>query len=208
MEEELTKKERKDLKREERRAGQSRDRKVRKVRKLVAWIASIVLVVVVGWFGIQVLTPESLGEDYSRAMPNEGATHVEEGTRVEYQSNPPTSGNHWPTPLRSGAYDTEKPDEGAVHGLEHGRIWITYKPDIGEEAISALLGAMKGQFGVIINPRAANDTDIALAAWMRLDTFDIPEDGVLDTKRILDFTQRYRNKGPEYVPQMTGKTYE
>ncbi|MDA1337700.1 MAG: DUF3105 domain-containing protein, partial [bacterium] len=194
--------------RQERREGQAQDRKKGKIKKFAIWIISLGVVVVAGWFGIQALTPEPLNEDYSRAMPSEGSTHVEEGTRVAYQSNPPTSGNHWPTPLRDGAYDSEKPDEGAIHSLEHGRIWITYKPDIGKEAIDTLLKALQGQFGVIISPRSANETDIALAAWMRLDTFDVSEDGVLDTKRILDFTQRYRNKGPEYVPQMTGKTYE
>ena len=208
MEQELSKKQRKEIKRQEKREGHVHERRMRKTKKIALWAVSIAVVAAAGWWGIQALTPEPLGEDYSRAMPREGSAHVQEGTRVAYQSNPPTSGNHWSTPLRDGIYETEKPDEAVIHGLEHGRIWITYKPSIGQEAIVALKRALKGQFGIIMNPRVANDTDIALAAWMRLDTFNLSEDGAVDAKRILDFTQRYRNKGPEYVPQMVGKTYE
>jgi len=208
MEEILSKKERKDLKRQERREGQARERRMGKTKKYAVWVISLGVIAVAGWFGIQAITPEPLDKDYSRVMSLEGSSHVNEGTRVAYQSNPATSGNHWSTPLRDGIYDTEKPDEGAIHGLEHGRIWITYKPNIGPEAITALKDALKGQFGIIMNPRAANDNDIALAAWMRLDTFNLNEDGTVDAKRILDFIQRYRNKGPEYVPQSVGKTYE
>ena len=208
MEETLSKKERKDIKHQERREGQVRDQRMGKVKKIVIWVMILGAIVVAGWFGIQALTPESLEDDYSSVMRSEGSSHVQEETRVIYQSNPPTSGNHWATPLRDGIYDMQKPDEGAIHSLEHGRIWITYKPDIGKEAIDAIKNVLKGQFGIIMSPRAANETDIALAAWMRLDTFDLNEDGTVDTKRILDFAQRYRNKGPEYVPQSIGKTYE
>lgn len=208
MEERLSKKERKDLRRQERREGQTRERRTRKTKKLVVWAFFLGVIVVAGWFGIQALTPEPLGEDYSRVMPHEGGTHVQEGTYVSYQSNPPTSGNHWPDPLRDGIYDGEKPDGAVIHSLEHGRVWITYKLDIGQEAIVALQEAVKGQSGTIMSPRVANETDIALAAWTRLDTFNLREDGTLDAKRVREFIQRYRNKGPEYVPQNTGKTYE
>ena len=207
MEETLSKKERKDIKRQERRSGEGRDRRAKKVKKIVIWVILLSVILVLGWFGIQSLAPEPLNTDYSKALPHEGATHVQEGTHVTYQSNPPTSGNHWPIPLRDGIYDTEKPDGAVIHSLEHGRVWITYRPDIGKEAIDVLKNALKRQSGIIVSPRGANETDIALAAWTRLDTFELSEDGSLDTKRILDFIQRYRNKGPEYIPQSTGKSY-
>ncbi|HEX9721808.1 MAG TPA: DUF3105 domain-containing protein [Candidatus Paceibacterota bacterium] len=152
---------------------------------------------------------EPTGPDYSQAMPHEGATHVAEGTEVSYQSNPPTSGSHWPIPLLDRMYDTEKPDEALVHSLEHGRIWVSYKPDVGGEVIEALKDILGNQARVILTPRAANDTDIALAAWTRLDAFDLEQLALSEVEgRILDFIARYRDKGPEYVPQMTGKTYD
>ena len=181
---------------------------MRKAKNLAVWTVSLGVIAVVGWFGIQALTPEPLGVDYSRVMPQEGMVHVQEGTRVLYQSNPPASGNHWAIPLRDGIYDVEKPDEAAIHSLEHGRVWITYKPDIGQRAVEALKDAVKGQSGVMMSSRVANETDIALAAWTRLDTFNLSEDGMFDARRVKDFILRYRNKGPEYVPQNTGSTYE
>lgn len=169
------------------------------------------ILVAAGIFGVMTFanrSAEPLGPDYSKNIPFEGATHVPEGTKVTYESNPPTSGPHWPDPLLDGIYDTEKPDEALVHSLEHGRIWVSYQPDIGEAAIQALADTVKGQSHLVMTARAANETDIALAAWTRLDAFNLSEDGTFDTQRILDFILRYRDKGPEYVPQMTGKRYE
>lgn len=150
---------------------------------------------------------ESLGPDYSKGMPDEGAAHISEGTSVTYRSNPPTSGSHWPDPLLDGIYDTEKPDEALVHSLEHGRIWISYQPSIPQPAIDQLKRLASREKRVILTPRARNEAAVALAAWQRLDTFSVLDDGTFDENRILDFIQRYRDKGPEYVPQMTGKSY-
>ena len=205
---ELSKKERKELRRQEKREGIGRARRLRATKKLGGWAIGIAAVAGAGWLGMQALTPKPLGQDYSMEIPYAGATHVAQGTRVEYQSNPPTSGNHWPDPLRDGIYDEEKPDEAIVHSLEHGRVWVSYRSDLNSEIVQALEKLLAGRFGVILTPRSANETDIALAAWTRLDTFDLPKDGTLETKRISNFISRYLNKGPEYVPQSTGKTYE
>lgn len=151
-------------------------------------------------------TPEI---DYSQAMADEGREHVSEGTSVEYASNPPTSGSHWGDPLADGIYDIEKPDEAIVHSLEHGRVWISYKPSIPEQTKKALEELLKKYNGTVLTPRSANDTDIALAAWNRLDTFDLNADGTFNESRITDFVNRWRNKGPEFVPgNGGGKTYE
>ena len=61
---------------------------------------------------------------------------------------------------------------------------------------------------MILTPRARNEAPIALTAWQRLDTFGLDEGGTVDEQRILDFIARYRDKGPEYIPQMTGKRYD
>ena len=151
---------------------------------------------------------QNLGPDYSKEMSYEGANHVAEGTEVTYQSNPPTSGPHWPDPLLDGIYEKEKPEEALVHSLEHGRIWISYQPSLPQPAIDQLKRIASDQSRVILTPRARNEAPIALAAWRRLDTFSLPEGGTVDEQRILDFIARYRDKGPEYIPQMTGKRYD
>lgn len=154
------------------------------------------------------LSSETLGQDYSKSMPHEGAAHVSEGTKVTYQSNPPTSGSHWPDPLLDGIYDVEKPDEALVHSLEHGRVWISYQSSLPQSAMDQLKSLAQREKRVILTRRESNETSIALAAWQRLDAFNLDDTGNVDEQRILDFIQRYRDKGPEYVPQMTGKRYE
>jgi hypothetical protein len=57
------------------------------------------------------------------AVPDEGRNHVDFGTRVAYQSNPPASGPHWPAPHAWGIFlDQVVPREWWVHNLEHGGI--------------------------------------------------------------------------------------
>ncbi|PIR05141.1 MAG: hypothetical protein COV57_00655 [Candidatus Liptonbacteria bacterium CG11_big_fil_rev_8_21_14_0_20_35_14] len=55
---------------------------------------------------------------------------------------------------------------------------------------------------VIITPRSQNDSDIAVVAWGRLDTFNKSE---FNINRIKDFIKRYKNRGPEKVsPSLHG----
>ncbi len=153
---------------------------------------------------------EPLSQDFSREVSFEGSEHISNGIRVEYKSNPPASGTHWPTWLSDGVYNKEKPDEAVVHSLEHGRVWVSYRPSILEETKKELEKLLKGQSVVILTPRERNETDIALAAWQRLDTFNLNDDGSFDKNRILDFIERYRLKGPESLTagQMGGSRYD
>ena len=132
-------------------------------------------------------------------MPDAGRRHIPVGTEgVGYNSNPPTSGDHYPHTSEWGAYDKEIADGILIHNLEHGGIWISYKPSIPEEMKQKLEGFSK-KWGrkIIVVPRSANDTDIALAAWQRLDKFNVSE---YSDERIERFIRAYRNKGPEFVP--------
>lgn len=127
------------------------------------------------------------------AIPILGRDHVPEGTKISnYNSNPPTSGDHWPQPAEWGIYLSPLPDEQLVHNLEHGGIWISYK-DLDNNAITAL-GALAKKYpqAVVITPRAENDSKIALASWGRLDTFY-----VLDIERIEKFIKSNINNSPE-----------
>ena len=59
---------------------------------------------------------------------SEGRNHT--ASKVTYKTNPPTSGNHNPTPAQDGIYraGNSPPKENFVHTLEHGRIEFQYKP--------------------------------------------------------------------------------
>lgn len=56
-----------------------------------------------------------------------GRGHVQIGEKVEYNSNPPTSGKHYEEWIKAGIYDEPKDDRNLVHSLEHGYIVMSYK---------------------------------------------------------------------------------
>lgn len=113
-----------------------------------------------------------------------------------YNSNPPTSGQHYGQPAAWGVYDRELPDEQLVHNLEHGGVWISYRTGIAEDTIKKLEALVNGyKSKVILTPRLKNDSNIAVAAWGRLLKLD-----VFNEKQIQEFIKAYKNRGPEFVP--------
>ncbi len=68
------------------------------------------------------------GCDPAEEHEEEGNEHVDPNAEVEYETSPPTSGDHWPPELVSdaGFYPSEVPEESLVHNLEHGQIVIWY----------------------------------------------------------------------------------
>ena len=160
-------------------------------------ITFIILCVIV--YGIIVLVRMSgpQGGDFSTVYPNQGRNHIAIGEEIKsYNSNPPSSGDHYGQTARGGFYDEPLADETVIHNLEHGDIWIAYHPKISSEA-KETLKKFAGQY-VVVSPRSQNDGNISLVAWGRVDTFDIENDAV-DEHRIQDFISRYDNRGPEKV---------
>jgi hypothetical protein len=140
-----------------------------------------------------------------RRMPNEGSTHVTE--KVKYKSNPPTSGNHNPTPAADGVYEadgTPEP-ENYVHSLEHGRIELQYKPGSSPETVGTLEALFNEEFNGTPGYHALvfqNNTDmpyaVAATAWTQLLGCDKLSPEAIDAIRA--FRERYTDKAPEFVP--------
>ena len=190
----LTKEQRREEQRRARERAERNEKTKRVLKKVLVWLIVIVLVVLaIRWL----INQFPRGADYSKSFPIQGQDHIAIGAlHPPYNSNPPTSGWHYAAPANVGFYDRELPDERLVHNLEHGHIWIAYRPTIPDEIKSQLKKLAGGM--AIVTPRPTNDTDLALVAWGRLDAFNL--DGTpLDSQRIQSFILRYQNKGPEKV---------
>lgn len=130
-------------------------------------------------------------------VPDQGRAHVVPGqSHPAYNSNPPASGWHYPSTAAWGFHNSALPDELLIHNLEHGGIWIAYKDDQDSAVVDPLV-ALAREFPrkLVITHRPANDSPIAVVAWdhvMKLDRFD--------RAAIVDFYNRFKNKGPEFVP--------
>jgi hypothetical protein len=141
---------------------------------------------------------EEAGCELRVDLPDEGNTHTED--EVEYETNPPTSGDHNPEQQADGAYAEPIRDEYVVHSLEHGRIEIQYSPDLPEEDQLALKGVFdEDPFGMLMFPNPDMPYEVAATAWTQLLGCDSYE-GQATLDAIRDFRDTFRGRGPEPVP--------
>ncbi len=130
----------------------------------------------------------------------EGSTHVSTDTDVQYEGNPPTSGDHYAVPAEDGAYTEAPQTETLVHALEHGRIFIQFDPTVPDSVKGDLKALFdEDPYHMIIAP---NDTDmpyeVAATTWTQTLGCTKMNDKVFDAIRA--FRDEYRDQGPEFVP--------
>lgn len=193
----LTKKEKKQLCRQERNDEQESLRRKKKIKKVLKW--SVGVIIVVGAiYGLAILSRLGGGgkEPIGESFPNQGQQHIAVGaSHPEYNSNPPTSGWHYAQPANWGVYQNELPDEQLIHNLEHGGIWISYK-SIDDATKTALEKIAKSESKIVLEPRSKDDTPIVLASWGRLQKLE-----TFDETAIKNFISANRNNSPEPLAQ-------
>lgn len=111
---------------------------------------------------------------------NKGREHVES---KEYGGEePPTSGDH-AQPVPWQVYKQEVPDDSTIHNMEHGGVYISYRPDLPAdqvENIEKLFGEPFSREGfkpikAVVAPRSANSSPIIMSSWdrnLKLENFD------------------------------------
>lgn len=82
-----------------------------------------------------------------------------------YAENPPAGGPHNPAWQNCGVYDRPLYNEYVVHSLEHGAVWITYRPDLDAAQVAALKTLVEGRPYTILSPYEGLDTPVAASAW-------------------------------------------
>ena len=89
--------------------------------------------------------------------------HVE-GT-VDYPQSPPVGGDHGAVWQNCGVYTAPVKNENAVHSLEHGAVWISYRPGLPAADIARLAKFAAGQTHVLVSPYPGLTSPIVLTAW-------------------------------------------
>ncbi len=129
------------------------------------WITTIVVVLIAGAALISYAVTRPGATDIAgvRSYPNLPRNHVT-GT-VHYPQTPPAAGNHNATPLTCGVYDRPVPNENAVHSLEHGALWITYRPGLAAAQLATLKGLVRGNDHRLLSPYPGLPAPIVATAW-------------------------------------------
>jgi len=159
------------------------------------------------WFGMLlskklVTTPPTETKVYEAV----GQEHIALNDKLprEYNSNPPSSGAHYASPANWAIYDYEVNDRIFIHNLEHGGIWIAYKPSVSIDVVAELKEIVNtfGGSKLVMAPRSANETDVAVVSWGHVYTFNVSGDHLSDQQKtdVKNFYIALKNHAPEDVP--------
>jgi hypothetical protein len=106
------------------------------------------------------------------------ANHVP-GT-VTYAQTPPVGGDHAQQWQNCGFYSGRIANENAVHSMEHGAVWITYKQDIQQDQTHRIRQLAAGQTHVLASSYPDLPSPVIVSAWGRQLRLDSAEDPRLE----------------------------
>jgi hypothetical protein len=126
-----------------------------------------------------------------------GQEHVT--TEVDYTESPPVGGPHdayW-ADCTGTVYTVDIRHENAVHGLEHGAVWITYDPDaVSDDDLSTLEDLVNGRSGMMLSPYPGLTSPISLQSW----NHQLSVDSVTD-ERIQQYAD-FMTFNDEFYPEV------
>ncbi|AUX41912.1 hypothetical protein SOCE26_033370 [Sorangium cellulosum] len=141
-------------------------------------------------------------------IPLTPARHLPVCTPVQYETNPPSGGDHWPIWAEYKSYEAPVPREIYVHSLEHGAIVLAYRcPSSGCTEVKAMLDQVRSEATsdprclaspggpearLVVTPDDALDSPVAAAAWGATYTATC-----LDAASLARFVADNYAKGPE-----------
>lgn len=196
--------EREQAREKERRRGQTGWRRVQStVNSVGGWLTvGLVAFAAVAVVGIIIMNPLSNGglntssdPPLGEPVPGVAARHVSSTAAMQITAgDPPAAGPHFGTPQRFGIYDDPINDGNAVHALEHGLVWISYRADLLSEAELEALEDLAGDFrrDVILSPRPENANAVTVVSWGWIMRFD-----ELDEAALREFIETNVNRSPE-----------
>jgi hypothetical protein len=87
--------------------------------------------------------------------------------KLTYPTDPPAGGVHNPIwqNCMGDVYKAEIAKEHAMHSLEHGAVWITYRPDLPDAQVDKLAGKVDNVAYMLMSPYPGQDKPISLQAW-------------------------------------------
>jgi type II secretory pathway pseudopilin PulG len=116
---------------------------------------------------------QAAGSQGVKTYPSAGRNHISANQQPSnWNSNPPTSGDHLGNPLPPGIYGNDQDPRALVHNMEHGYVVILYKgiPSDQVEQLTKFVDARDGSKLVLAPYSGLPSNGVALAAWQNLET--------------------------------------
>jgi Protein of unknown function (DUF3105) len=115
---------------------------------------------------------QAAGSEGVKTFPEAGRDHIGADEQPDnWNSNPPTSGDHLATPLPPGVYDNEQDMRALVHNQEHGYVVILYK-GIPADQVDQLRQFVEArdQSKLVLAPWSGLEQNgVVLTAWQNLE---------------------------------------
>ena len=188
--------------RAERQTVESRLLRASRLRRIVYLGIPLAIIVAVLAYAIGSSLKATVDERVGQEMPLEAASHVPEGTSLQYKNSPPSSGTHYAATRPWRLYEEPVNPGNWIHNLEHGGIVILYNcpeecPDLVDQLRKAYNDFPPSSFGnikLLITPYTAMDSKLAIVAWGWMDQME-----EFDKDRLIKFYRGHVDRGPEAV---------
>jgi hypothetical protein len=145
------------------------------IRRVILAIAALA-VLVLGYFILKpVVNPDAPhgGDPHTnnpaltavKTFDYVGAQHTTDP--VTYAQTPPAGGPHDPVWQDCGVYTQPLRNENVVHSLEHGTVWITYRPDLPTSDVATLQSALDAvkDDKTILSPYPGLPAPVVITVW-------------------------------------------
>ena len=158
--------------------------------------------------------PANSGPAVPGALP-----HDHHDGPIRYAVTPPAGGDHASKWMNCGIYDFPIPSERAGHNLEHGAVWITYRPNLPRRQVEKLERFVLRQPLVVVvkngarvetheryidmSPFPGLPAPIVISSWAHQLRVDAPDDPRL--QRYVDTFRVSEKYSPEYGPTCEGQ---
>ena len=188
--------------RNEQRAAERAEAQRRKRRNKMMWrvVGGLIAVSAAVSVGYCVVNDRQLSGAVTTATYPHG---MHRGGQITYKESPPLGGAHNVVWQNCGIYDVPIHDEHAVHSLEHGAVWITYRPGLPADAVQRLKVLAAADF-MLLSPYPGLRAPVVASAWNNQIALD-----QADERQLARFISKYKNNPattPEFGAPCSGGT--
>ncbi|AXH95893.1 DUF3105 domain-containing protein [Ornithinimicrobium avium] len=170
---------------------QKASRSAERTRGALIWgVAALVVAAIVGSVAFVIIRESPATADLSAVTVSENTGGDHRTTPIDYDSAVPAGGPHHPAWWNCGVYSEPVRTEHAVHSLEHGAVWLSYRPDLPADQV-ALLEELGDEDYMLVSPVEDQESPVIATAWDHQLSLDSAEE-----KTLKAFIREYK-QGPQ-----------